>query len=284
MASRFWVGSSGPWNTSSNNWAATDGGAAGSATAPTSVDTVTFSSQSGGGTVTVASSINVSNSVQSITCGSFTGTLDFSVNNPSIAFTLATSPNFSISGTGTRVINLGSATFTMIGNNGSVWDAATTTNLTLSASLATLVVNTPTNGNTQTFAGGGLTYGTLSIGARNASGSQIGVTGNNTFNTIGIAAPAVVTFANGSAQTISSAFSWNGSSSSQLGISNQGSDSQVTLTCQSGSVISWAYVRGVLFSSGAGVTATNSFDMGRNTNATITPPAVGSGGGFVIGS
>jgi hypothetical protein len=170
----------------------------------------------------------------------------------------------------------------MVGNNGSVWDAATTTGLTFNAGTSTLLINTPANGNTQTFAGGGLTYNILSIGARNSSGSQIGMTGNNTFSNILMAPTAVVAFANGSTQTISTAFAWNGTASNQLGISNQGSDSVVTIACQVGSVISWAYVRGVTFT-GTTVVCSNSFNMGRNTGSTITAPVVGGAVG-VIGS
>jgi hypothetical protein len=52
MANRFWVGGSGTWNNSStSNWAATSGGAAG-ASAPTSIDDVFFDANSGTPTVT----------------------------------------------------------------------------------------------------------------------------------------------------------------------------------------------------------------------------------------
>lgn len=52
MAARFWVGGTGPWNsTSTANWSATSGGAAG-ASAPTSGDNVTFDANSGTGTCT----------------------------------------------------------------------------------------------------------------------------------------------------------------------------------------------------------------------------------------
>lgn len=283
MASRFWVGGTGTWdNSDTTHWAATTG-AAGGQSVPSSADTVTFDGASGGGTVTVAATINGSNTVQSITCGAFTGTLTFATNNPSIICSVGSSPAFSISGAGTRTINLGSGTFTLSGNNGSVWDAATTTGLTFNAGTSTILLNTPANGNNQTFAGGGLTYNILSIGARNSSGAQVSITGNNTFANILIATPAVLACANGSTQTISNAFAWNGDATNQLGISNQGSDSQVTIACQTGSVVSWAYIRGVAFT-GTTVVATNSFNMGRNSGSTITAPSVGGGVVGVVGS
>lgn len=58
-ASRFWVGGTGTWNTSSTaNWSATSGGAPG-ASAPTSADAVTFNSSSGTGTVTMSGSVTI---------------------------------------------------------------------------------------------------------------------------------------------------------------------------------------------------------------------------------
>lgn len=53
MASRYWVGGAGTWDTSSTtHWSATSGGAAG-ASAPTSADSAIFNASSGGGAVSV---------------------------------------------------------------------------------------------------------------------------------------------------------------------------------------------------------------------------------------
>lgn len=55
MANRYWVGGAGTWNASSTaNWSATSGGAAG-ASAPVSADAVIFDANSGTGTCSVAS-------------------------------------------------------------------------------------------------------------------------------------------------------------------------------------------------------------------------------------
>lgn len=121
-ASRFWVLGTGTWNAASIlNWSATSGGAPG-ASVPGSGDAVTFDASSGGGTCTVAYDFTVT----SIVMGAFTGTLDFSANNNHP--TLST---FSCSGTGVRTLNMGSNTWTVTGNNGTVWNIQTTTNLTL---------------------------------------------------------------------------------------------------------------------------------------------------------
>lgn len=74
MASRYWVGGTGTWDTSSTaNWSATSGGAAG-ASAPTTNDQVFFNALSGGGTVTLGSNVIALTAEMT----GFTGTLDFS--------------------------------------------------------------------------------------------------------------------------------------------------------------------------------------------------------------
>jgi hypothetical protein len=72
MAARFWVtGGTGNWN-STTNWSATTGGASG-ASVPGSADTATFDANSGSGTAT----LDISPTIQTLTCTGFTGTLDF---------------------------------------------------------------------------------------------------------------------------------------------------------------------------------------------------------------
>lgn len=74
MASRYWVGGSGTWDTTNTaNWSATSGGAGG-ASAPTSADAVYFNASSGAGTCTLGSDV---------VCGiidttGYTQTIDFS--------------------------------------------------------------------------------------------------------------------------------------------------------------------------------------------------------------
>lgn len=67
-ASRFWVGGSGNWNTTTTHWSTTSGGASGAA-APTSADDVFIDSNSGfgaGGTISMAGTLN------SAACNNFT--------------------------------------------------------------------------------------------------------------------------------------------------------------------------------------------------------------------
>jgi hypothetical protein len=79
MASRFWVtGGTGDWN-STTNWSATTGGASG-ASVPSSSDTATFDASSGSGTIT----LDISPTIQTLTCTGFTGTLAFGTNTISL--------------------------------------------------------------------------------------------------------------------------------------------------------------------------------------------------------
>jgi hypothetical protein len=79
MAARFWVtGGTGNWNDTSN-WSATSGGSSG-ASVPGSADTATLNANSGSGTVT----LNISPTIQTLTCTGFTGTLAFGTNTISL--------------------------------------------------------------------------------------------------------------------------------------------------------------------------------------------------------
>lgn len=170
MASRFWVGGTGTWdNATTTHWAASSNGPGGQSV-PGSGDTVTFDGSSGGGTVTP----NYDMTVISITTGAFTGTLDFSANNNN-----PTMGTFSGTGTGTRVLNLGSGTFTLTGIT-TPWSFITTTNLTFNAGTSTIKI-TASSSNEITFSGGGQTYYNL-WWSRGSSTGLCDILGSNTFN------------------------------------------------------------------------------------------------------
>jgi hypothetical protein len=79
MANRFWVtGGTGNWN-STTNWSATTGGASG-ASVPGSADAALLDANSGSGTVT----LDISPTIQTLTCTGFTGTLAFGTNTISL--------------------------------------------------------------------------------------------------------------------------------------------------------------------------------------------------------
>src|SRR6267154_670068 len=137
------------------------------------------------GTWTVT--VNATISVQSITCGAFTGTLDFSANNNNV--TLSAAAAFNGSGTGTRTINLGNGTWTISTASAAVtpWTIATTTGLTFNANSSTIDLSgVVAAGSGQTFFTGGLTYNVVKIsGSRFNSGLII--SGGGTIGTLNIA-------------------------------------------------------------------------------------------------
>jgi len=79
MANRYWVtGGTGNWN-STSNWSTASGGASG-ASVPGSSDAALLDASSGSGTVT----LDISPTIQSLTCTGFTGTLAFGTNTISL--------------------------------------------------------------------------------------------------------------------------------------------------------------------------------------------------------
>lgn len=153
MASRYWVGGAGTWdNSDTTHWSAGSGGAGGQS-APSASDDVIFDAASGGGTVLVGADVNV----KSITIGTFTGTLNFAATNP-------TMQTFSNSGTGVRTLTMGTGSWTISGNNGTIFDQSTTTNLTFSATTATVILSYSGATGTRTFQIGTVVFGgTLNI-------------------------------------------------------------------------------------------------------------------------
>jgi hypothetical protein len=139
MANRYWVGGTGTWDTTSTaNWSATSGGAAG-ASVPTTADTVYFDSLSGTGTCTTATGATCS--VLSLFTPTLTlklganltivggfihaqGAID--LNNNVFTVLTVTSQN-----TNTRSIAFGSSgKIVVTGNNATVWTNATSTGFT----------------------------------------------------------------------------------------------------------------------------------------------------------
>jgi hypothetical protein len=281
MANRFWVGGTATWDgTTTANWSTTSGGGSG-ASVPGTADVAVFDGGSGAAVVTVAASIGGTNTLSGITLtgtGGFAGTLDFSVNNPSL-----TMASFSVTGTAARTVNLGTGTFTLTGINGNIWDATVVTGpLTLSAGSATLVASNTTPNAPRTFVLGGQIYGTISVGAVTNSETIVFTTG--TVGTLNITAPQNLNVTGGNTLTVTNPFNWVGTSGSQIGVMSNAVNVLAAISVASGApTIAWAAVRALTFTGGATFTASNSFDLKSNSGISITPPSGGAGGG-VFGS
>lgn len=277
----FWVGGTGTWDsTSITNWAPTSGGAAtGCQTtnaAPAAGDAITFNASSGGGTVTADSSIN-NIAFLSLTAGAFTGTLAFNTNNPNMSFTSFVS----FTGTGTRIIDMGSGTWTITGSSGTIWVCTTVTNLTATFSNATIAFAGASAN--RVFDGGAQSYGAFTV-ANNSTKGYVSISGANTFSSITVGSGNLLAPTNSITQTISGALTITGTSSAPSGlISTAVAGNIATVSVGSASTIDWSGISAITKAGAGSITATNSLDMGRNTGVTITPPSGGGGGGRIIG-
>lgn len=280
-ATCFWVGGTGSWSTSNTaSWASASGGTTGTCAATGGIpkqaaDTATFDAASGGGTVTVDSTMNGVTLTQ-ITMGAFTGTLDFSANNPSITLNI-----FSISGTGTRTLNLGSGTFTLPSASSS-WDAATATNLTLNAGTSTISFTATSNVANRIFGGGAKTYNTVTFSTASTTLGSGGITftGANTFATLTISGPTVATFT-AATVTITNAFTWTGSPTAPLVVIGNPNGTG-TISSANNGTISYAIIAGETFAGGGTFTCNNCYGY-TASGITINAPSGGGGGGIIGG-
>jgi hypothetical protein len=291
-AQRFWVGGTGTWDsTTTTHWSTSSGGAGG-ASVPGSGDSVNFDGNSGGGTVTASATIS-GLTFQSLVCGAFTGTLDFSVNNPSITVGVNGGPAIDMSGTGTRTIKLGSGTFTLKAASNNLINLTTTTGLTYdTTSTATFNVVAPGGGGIQQFNTGSFSFtnNTVNVTGR-TDGSLVIFVGGSTFKSLTVSGSGSVNIeipSFGTTLTFNSGVHISGSSTllTSLINSNYGgniSASAANIAVGATSSLSWTALMGITFTTST-TTATNSFDLGANSGVTITPPSGGGGGGgHIIG-
>ncbi len=270
MASRFWVLGTGTWDASdTTHWSATSGGAP-LASVPGASDDVTFDGSSGGGTVTVNTTVTVA----SITGGAFTGTLTFSTNNNNVTL----SGIFNFNGSGTRTLNLGNGTWTLTGT-GTIWNMGGT-NLTFNANSSTIVFS-GSAAVLRTFTGGNLTYNNLTFGANTSVGASA-IGGSNTFATLTATAPCVIEFPSGSTTTLTSLVA-TGTSANKIFLTSSSFNFVSTINRASGSnALDWTGLHNLTFGGGATWTATNSFDLVGVSGITVTVPSSGGGGGSVF--
>lgn len=283
-ASCFWVGGTGTFSTSNTaSWASTTGGSGGTCAAvggtPTNtVDIANFDANSGGGTVTMDSSLN-GLTIQSLSMGTYTnGTIAFQTHNPSMTIT----NTLSWSGTVTRTINMGSGTFTMTGSNSTALDVSQVTGLTATASNANFVFS-PTSGGTQSFnCGTNQSYGPITLNAR-TGGSRFQIictTTPSTFASLTVTGPANILLSN-IGYTFTNGITLNGASSTEV-VTLVGSGSGTAITLSAASTATWATLGGLAFS-GSTLTATNSFTSGAVTGTvSVSPPS--GGGNRIIGN
>lgn len=269
MANRFWVGGTGTWDSSSTtHWSTTSGGANG-ASVPGSSDVAVFDANSGGGTVTLNFGGTIT--VQGITTGAFTGTWDNSVNNNNITMSAQTA--FNGSGTGTRTIKLGSATYTwsFAGTGGTGFSFGVATNLTLIGGSETWVISGASQ-TSKSLNTGGKSMGSLTV---NANCGVVVLSGTTTLAAITLNAGTALQLSTSGVTATS--LSVAGSSSAPVLLLSTTLGTQAPLTITSGTQsLSWAALRDINCTGGATFTASNSSDLGNNSGITITAPVTGA--------
>lgn len=275
----------GAWDANNtNNWVSTTGGTNYGQTVPGTADTATFDGNSGAGSpiITVGSSIGGTNTLQSITAGVFAGTLDFSVNNPTITTTVV--GGFNANGAGVKTIKFGTSTFNInagtldLGNaNTSVTAGACTINFNHSGTFTQqqgFFISTAA-GNSTAFSSA-----TINVNGRtNGPGFTMNGNPSTTFGTMNVTGPVYWVPPLGATLTLTN-FSAVGTLSQPIALNLSTAQATIgTLTITNAPTISYCILRSLIFTNAA--TANNSFDNGNNTNVTINNPSLGSVG--VIG-
>jgi hypothetical protein len=147
---------------------------------------------------------------------------------------------FSSSNTNTRTLSMGSGTWTIYTTGvpgATVWNIATSTNMTLNPSTSTINLNIFGSSSPYVFSGGGLTYYNLSLSRADAfSGSTARIVGSNTFNNItNTSQPLTFQLTAGTTQTVSN-FGLSGTAGNLVTINSTTGGSQATLSKASGTV------------------------------------------------
>lgn len=158
--------------------------------------TQTFTINSPSGSVTLQDAFTTTASGFTLTLGTFDAA------NYNVTFSSSVS-GLSLSGTGTRTLAIGSGTWVVAGNSGTVWNATTTTNFSVTGTGILSFTGT----GSRTFSGGNIqTYPTLNQGGTGA----LTITGSNGFRSMTNTAIGSVLFTGGTTNTFSVSFSLNG--------------------------------------------------------------------------
>lgn len=180
-----------------------------------------------------------------------------------------------------RSVTLGTSTLTLNATSGTPWSTATITNLTFSGANSTMIVNDAATG-AKTFAGGGLTYGNVSV----TPGGTGAVTfsGANTFNTLTFTGPKSVIFTSSVTQT-ATAFSFTGTSGNLVTITASSSGTAADLSQASGTVCAnFVSLKDSAAAGGASFFAANSTNVSGNSGWTFSacPSAISIQGYIII--
>jgi hypothetical protein len=175
----------------------------------------------------------------------------------------------------TRVLTMGASAIALACVSVGSWDFTVGTGATITANTATVTMSPTTVGQRQ-FVGGSLNFNGLTVAFVSAPSlsSSLLMTGSPTIANLTLSGAGIgLQFQTATTTTITGAINWSGSKTGLISImpsSFTGTAATVALS-SAGNMINWASINTITFTTN-GVTATNSFDMGSNTLATITAP------------
>lgn len=268
-------------NASTAMWSLSSGGATGAAV-PSSADTVTFDAATcvGGTTCTTTLNFGGTITVQSLTLGACTASttgciFDNSVNNNNITMTLSGTA-LSLTGTGTRNIKFGSATYILSGANGSL-NATTTTNMTFTAGTSDIRF---TGNNLKSLTSFGINFATVTIPG---PGGSFTINSNATITTWAVTGPVFIQRDVSNTPAVTNPITWVGTPSSPIGIATGTLNVGATINLAVGSTISWASLRDFVVLTAGRTTCNNCLDVGGNSNVTFVAPSAGGTGTCILG-
>jgi hypothetical protein len=184
---------------------------------------------------------------------------------------------FSSSNANARSITMGTLSLWTLTGTGTVWNVATTTNLTFTRGTATIKITDSSNTDI-TFAGGGLTYYNLWF-ARGASTATNTITGTNTFLDFKDNGSAAHTIVWPNVTTTFTSFNVNGSSGNLITLARTGGSGTFTLALSGGGRVDVNYLS--ISNSAASPASTwfagiNSTNGGSNTGWVFNTPFASS--------
>lgn len=165
-----------------------------------------------------------------------------------------------------RALTLGTSVVNLTGASITVWNYATTTNLTMSAASATINCT----GTSPTFAGGGQSYGTVNF---TGTGTAV-VTGANTFGTLGRSnAAACALTLPASVTTTVTTVSMNGNPGARVTLASSSGGTAAVLSVPAGTVrFNHCSIKDLTCVGGATFEAYDCLDNTGNTGITFKTP------------
>jgi hypothetical protein len=219
-----------------------------------------------GGTVSLQDALTMgSTRTLNLTNGTFT-TNNYNVTAGRMAFNV-----------GTRVLNMGSSSFTLTGTSDTTtsWNITDSTNLTINAGTSTINLAEPYSvGGKQNFVGGGFTYYNLNF----SGGQDCELYGNNTFNNISnTTQPVTIKFEAGSTQTVNN-FTVSGTAGNLVYLESLTPGTIWNLTKTSGTVtVTYCDITDSDANGGATFNCVNGVNGGNNTGWNFSSSSFSSG-------